>query len=435
MACKDVGVRGVETGVLVGAAEERPGVTHVILIEGPLVRDQDREARSARSPGPPGLLPGRGDRAGVPGDHDRVEAAHIDPEFERVRRHHAAKPSLFEAALDRPPLLREVSRTVGGHELRFRDGLAGPGPDQLGALPGGGEAEGLEAMLDAAGEEPPRVGEGRPLSGRGRVVEDELAGAAGRAALVDQHGRAARQGPGELDRVREGRSRDNEDGVATVVTADALEPSQEEGDVRAEDPPVPVCLVHDHDLESGEEPVPLRMPGEDLVEFVRVREDDPGPVPDAGPSRCRGVAIVDGRTEGEPGGGLDLLKDPELVVRQRLGRVEVERRRLPVEGQPLEHGEREGQRLARRRGGGQHEIAPLANRVECPGLVRVEPDPFPGEPSREWRRERTGRLRVLRRPRGDLLYVGDAGRRGAPPDRRRGALSSHGRPRGAGRRA
>ena len=158
-----------------------------------------------------------------------------------------SRPS-FRPLLDRPPLLREVPRPVGGDEVRFRDGLAGPGPDQLGALPGGGEAEGLEAALDAVDEEPLRLGECRPLPGSGRVVEHELAGALRRPAPVDQHGGPPGQGRGELLRVRERCGREDEDRVAAVVAADPLEPAEEEGDVRAEDPAVPVGLVHDHDL-------------------------------------------------------------------------------------------------------------------------------------------------------------------------------------------
>ena len=194
VARKHLRVRRVEAGVLVGPAEERGRVTHVVLVERPLVRDQDREGRPARPAGPPGLLPGRRDRAGVPGDHDRVEPAHVDPELERVRGHDAAEPTLLQPPLDCPPLLREVPGPVGRDEVRFRDGLAGPGPDQLGALPGGGEAEGLEAVLDAVDEEPLRLGERRPLSGGGGVVEHELAGALRRPALRRPARRAARSG-------------------------------------------------------------------------------------------------------------------------------------------------------------------------------------------------------------------------------------------------
>ena len=110
---------------------------------------------------------------------------------------------------------------------------------------------------------------------------------------------------------------------------DAPQAPEHVGDVRAEHAAVDVGLVDDHERQVREQLAPGGMVRQDPdVEHVGVGEDQVRALADRGPLGSRGVAVVDRRP--------DLLVQTEgvqrarLVLRERLGRVQVQRSRGAV---------------------------------------------------------------------------------------------------------
>ena len=79
-------------------------------------------ARRSVRPGAPRLLPHRRERAGEAVEHDRVEAADVDAELERVRGRDAEQPAARELELELAALRREVAGAVRG-DARAEPGL------------------------------------------------------------------------------------------------------------------------------------------------------------------------------------------------------------------------------------------------------------------------------------------------------------------------
>jgi hypothetical protein len=93
--------------------------------------------------------------------------------------------------------------------------------------------------------------------------------------------------------------------------------------VGAEHPAVDVRLVHDDVPQVREDVSPTVVVGEDAhVEHVRVREDDVRPGADLPPPFVLRVAVVNRGAEARE---LQRAERSRLVLRQRLGRIEVER--------------------------------------------------------------------------------------------------------------
>jgi hypothetical protein len=117
--------------------------------------------------------------------------------------------------------------------------------------------------------------------------------------------------------------------------------------VRAEDAAVDVRLVDDDVAEVREHVSPAVVVREDAdVEHVRVREDEVRPLADLPAALARRVAVVDRRLQAlEP----QLAERARLVLRERLRRVEVERARLRLARDRVEHGQVERERLPGRR--------------------------------------------------------------------------------------
>ena len=98
------------------------------------------------------LLPGRGDRARI-ADADRgVQAADVDPQLERVGGHHAAHPTVAQAALDLLALVRQVAAAIAADGVRVagrrRERLAQVGGQHLDGGAGPGEGDRLHAPAD-----------------------------------------------------------------------------------------------------------------------------------------------------------------------------------------------------------------------------------------------------------------------------------------------
>jgi hypothetical protein len=99
--------------------------------------------------------------------------------------------------------------------------------------------------------------------------------------------------------------------------------------VRSEDASQDVSLVYSHELEVAQEVAPGLVVRQDAdVQHVRVRQDDVRLAAHLGPQRCRRIAVVGCRVDAAQLEGTDL---PELILGQRLGRVQEQRpaRRTP----------------------------------------------------------------------------------------------------------
>ncbi len=169
----------------------------------------------------------------------------------------------------------------------------------------------------------------------------------------------------------------------------------------------------------AEELGPQRMIGQDAgVQHVRVGQQHAGRLADAAAGALRRIAVVGGRqrVDDAVAGPFDeRLPLAELILRQRLGRVEIERPGQRIARQRFEHRRVEAQRLAAGRGGGDHHVLPRERRVDRLRLMRVEPlGPGRGQRPAHGRAELDLQLAVARRPDGDGLRMDQLPRVVAP---------------------
>ncbi len=98
-------------------AEEIVWMPDNILIERRRRSHHHGAGASAAAAGASGALPGSGNRARVARHHDRVERAHVDPEFQRARAYDAADTAVAQAALDFPALIRQIPAAVAANRF------------------------------------------------------------------------------------------------------------------------------------------------------------------------------------------------------------------------------------------------------------------------------------------------------------------------------
>ncbi len=174
----------------------------------------------------------------------------------------------------------------------------------------------------------------------------------------------------ELAGIRDRGRGEEELRLGAVNPGEAPQPAQHVRDVRAEDAPVDVRLVHDDVGEVVQDVRPAVVMRQDAhVEHVRVAEDQVRPLAHLPAPFGRRVAVVD---RGPDAGHLQLGQRAQLILRERLGRVQVERTPLRLGREGVEHGQVEGERLAARGSGRDDHVAAFARAVPRFALVRVE---------------------------------------------------------------
>ncbi len=321
------------------------------------------------------LLAERRDRAREADREHAVEQPHVDPELERVRRGHAEQLALEQPPLDLAPLRGGVAGAVRREPRIVPEPLRGEAVDQLGGAAALREAERAQALRDQIGHQPRRLPErARPepelLVGQRRVPERHRPFRARRAVVAD-HGRLrADQPQRELARVRDRRRGQQELRLGAVDPGEPPQPSQDVADVRAEDAAVDVRFVHDHEGEVRQHVAPAVVVWQDAdVEHVGVREDHVRPLANLPAALGRGVAVVD---RGPQARQAERGERAQLVLRKRLGRVEVERPLLRLAGQRVEHRQVERERLPGGRAGRDDQVLAPRGRVPRFCLVRVE---------------------------------------------------------------
>ena len=310
---------------------------HEIGVEGIVARDEDGQRARAGPTRAAGLLPQRGQRARVAGEHDRVESGDVDPELQSVRRGHAQQPSAGEVPLDGSPVLGQVSRSVGGDASRQVAGVPGAqeplrreGGD-LRAPSGPDEDEGAGARRDQIRQDAGRLGAGRPVRGlavldaqggeRG-FPQDEDAGWPGRLVHGDRAHRPSDQTRGRGGRFGHGRRREEEHRFRAVQGAHPSQPSEHMGDVGAEDSAVGMAFVDDHVSQPAQEGGPPVVSRQDAVmQHVGVGQHPVAVRADPVPLVRWGVAVVGARPHAGRSKG---VQPAQLITGQRLGRRQVE---------------------------------------------------------------------------------------------------------------
>ena len=154
------------------------------------------------------------------------------------------------------------------------------------------------------------------------------------------------------------------------------------------------------------------------VEHVRVREDEVRPLADLPAPLAGGVAVVDRRPEPLQS---ECRECPSLILRERLGGVEVEGPRLGLARDRVEHGKVEGERLSGRGARRDDDVLAAAGRLPGLCLVAVEGgDTVRGERGGDARIEVVGkRLEPRLARRLDPACTRSPRRRAGPPSRSR----------------
>jgi hypothetical protein len=421
---QDLRVRRVDARRLHPAVQQVVRVAREVLVERRARRDHHGDAPGAPPAGAAEALPRPRDRAGVARADDRVEVAHVDAQLERVGGDDAADLALPEAPLHAAARLGEVAAAVG-HDRVLDPRHLGREPvaevlehdlDRVARLP---EDEGRHLRAhEVGGEHHGALQRARAHAELGvhdrRVEDEEPARAPRRPRLVDERDLVlgdAEEARGVLARVADRRGGREEDGIRSVEARRAPEPRDHVRDVGSEDAAVGVQLVHDHVAELLEGARPVRVVREDPgVEHVRVGHDDGAALAGGAPRVPRRVAVVDDGRDREAALREQLPEARLLVARKRLGGVEVDRARVGLARERLEHREVEAEALAARRGRGDDEVPAGPRRRVRLRLVLVEPgDPPRAQSSRERRRERVGQLDERPRARGQGVIGREAG--------------------------
>ena len=321
------------------------------------------------------LLPQRRDRSGEADRDHAVEQADIDPELERVRCRDAEQLTLEQAPLDLAPLRRRVTRAIGRERRVVAEPVGGEAVDQLGGPPALGEAERAQTARDQIGHQLRGLAQraraqAQLLVGERRVPERHRALGPRRRVVADHRHLGSEQARSQLARVCDRGRGEQELWFRAVDLSEAPQPPQHVGHVRAEDAAVDVRLVHDHVGEVREHVAPAVMVRQHAhVEHVRVGEDQVRPLAHLPAALGRRVTVVDRGAELRQAEGAERS---ELILRQGLRRIEVERALLRLPRERVQHGQIEREGLAARRAGGDDEVLPSLRRLPRRRLVCVE---------------------------------------------------------------
>ena len=376
MPVEDPWIRVVEDRRLDAPPKQRLGLAHEVLVEGVLARDQHREPVAA-APGTAPLLPEARHRAREAGRDHAVEQADVDPELECVGRRDSEQLAGREPLLDLPALRRGVAGAVGESRSRYSwpsrsrvKRWISSADLRLFAKQSVRRPRSTSCAISRDASPSALARDAELLVEQRRVPERDRPLGPRRGVVLDDGEVDSDECPAELRRVRDRRRGEQELRVGSVYTRHSAEPAQHVADVRAEDAAVDVRLVDDHVGEVREHVAPAVVVGEDAdVEHVRVREHEVRPLADLPPPLHLRVAVVDRRLHARH---LQLLERAQLVLGERLRRVEVDRTLLRLRGEGVEHGQVERERLPAR--GARDDRDVLSARGRRPGvrLVLVE---------------------------------------------------------------
>ena len=198
-------------------------------------------ARTARA------LPGGGDRSRVGGEQSHIEAADVDPKFQRVSRNHAAQMAVPQIALNSAALEGQVATAVAAHRFRtarrLREIFFEVGDQDFGGQAAVGENNGLQLARKERLRQPACLVQVRPADAQlgvddGGIIKDKILLPGGRSVVVHQRDIFFQDARGEFLRIGNRGGRADELRSAPVELCHALEPAQDVGEVTAQDPAI-----------------------------------------------------------------------------------------------------------------------------------------------------------------------------------------------------
>ena len=254
--------------------------------------------------------------------------------------------------------------------------------EELDRQPALGEHDQLQLVLQELERDAARFGQVRSADAElgihhRRVDEEEELLPARRAALVDELERLPGQPFRQFAGVRDRRRRADEHRVRPIVPAHALQPAQDVREMAPEHAAIGMQLVNHDEAQVLEELRPARMVRQDpRVQHVGIAEHDVRLAADRPARVGRRVAIIgeDADLEiaiarHEPGQRAQL---GQLILRERLGRKEIERARRGILENRVEHRRVVAECLARRRRRDGDDVTPAEHVRERLRLMRVE---------------------------------------------------------------
>ena len=385
---QDVEIVGIDQRVFRRGIEEVRRMPHDKLIDWRARRHHDGRRLTGPTAGTTGTLPGGGDGPRISGHHADVQGADVDAELERVGGHDAAHLTSAQTLLDLAPPQRQVATAIAanafGHARHVFKVFFQVGRQDLGGEPALREHDHLEVAPQELTRHTPRFRHVRAPNPQlaidhRRIDEHEELLAPRRAAPAHERERPLREPLRQLQRIGDGRRRTDELRVRSVVTANALQPSQHVGEVAAKHAAVGMQFVDDDELEVLEQLGPAWMVREDPgVQHVGIAEDDLSLAADGAARILRRVAVVGVHADlmlfasNFADGADQFVQLRHLILRQRLGREQIQRARCRVLQDAIENWQVVAERLARRGRCGDHHLLALGNEIEGLGLVRVE---------------------------------------------------------------
>ena len=301
------------------------------LVERRARRDEhaDRAGPAARAPQ---LLPGRRDGPRIADQHCALQASDVDAQLQRVGAHHASDVSVAKPRLDLAPVQGQVAGAIPAHAARGVEARIEVLPQiaehHLDRKPAATEDDRLHPRANPGRRNAPSLehraaADAQVAVQQRRVVEDNSPLAARGAAAIDERNVLLFEEPRrELARIADRRRCADESRVRPVEGADALQPPDHVRHLAAEQAPIGVELVDDHELEAREQtPPPCVMGQESGMQHVGVGHHDVATLTDGGPAPGWRVAVVgvDPKVDRKP--GFERAQLGQLVLCQGLGRI------------------------------------------------------------------------------------------------------------------
>ena len=388
VAREDQQVVGIDEPFLWIGAEEVLGVPNDELVQWRARSHEDAD-RPGTASGAAYLLPRGRDGSRIADQHRRVQAADVDAQLESIGADDACDIARAQARFNLASMQGKVSRAITanapvGVEPRCQV-LSQVAEHHLDLQPAAAEDDGLNAGADpwrgdASRLEHRAAADAQLAIEQRRVVEDQAALAARRAAAVDQRDVVLLQESlSELARVGDGCGRADKRRMRAIKGANPLQASYDIGDLATEKTAIRVELIDDDELEAREEPTPPCVVRQDArVQHVGVRHHDVAGLSDRGAPAGRGVAVVRVYSQVDGQAALERAELGQLVLGEGLGREQVDGSALGVLEHPLQDREVVAEGFSAGRGRDDRQVpAPPYFGIRL-SLVRVES----GDPAR-----------------------------------------------------
>ncbi len=338
---QDQQIIGLDQRLFGGAPKEVLRVARQELVERIRCSYQNGQGGLVAAPGAAGLLPGAGDGAGIAGQDSRLELSDVDTEFERSGCHDRIDLAFAQSLLDRTSFERQVAAAVAA----YLPGLvaafgAQVGEHQLDCRARPAEQDGLDVLAEQIARQAHAFHQNAAayaelFVNQWGIVDDEVLVTVGCAVVVDHHHVVFDQFSRQLARVANGGRGHDELRVAAVVARHPSQTPQHVGDVRSKNTAVGVQFIQDDVTQVGEQICPQGVMGQDTgMQHVGIGQHDVGVLANGGAGIGGRVAVIDPRGNATVRqSAVELFELLQLILRERLGREEVESACLRVSQQ------------------------------------------------------------------------------------------------------